>query len=94
MTIARESAEAVGLKCLAWLVAEEDLLSVFMGSTGVSEADLRANASDPYFLGSILDFLLMDDAWVLRFCEAADVAPEVPMQARQALPGGQNVHWT
>ncbi|MEM7596990.1 MAG: DUF3572 domain-containing protein [Pseudomonadota bacterium] len=94
MTLSQESAEAFGLKCLAWLVAEEDLLPVFMGSTGVSEADLRENASDPVFLGSVLDFLLMDDAWVLRFCEAAGVAPELAMQARQALPGGRNVHWT
>ena len=94
MTLSRESAEAIGLKCLAWLVAEEYLLPVFMGSTGVSEADLRENATDPSFLGSVLDFLLMDDAWLLRFCEAAEVAPEVPMQARMALPGGQSVHWT
>lgn len=94
MTLSRDAAEAVGLNCLAWLLADEDLLPVFMGSTGASEADLRAGASDPAFLGSLLDFLLMDDAWVLRFCEAEGVAPEVPMQARQALPGGQSVHWT
>lgn len=94
MTLVRETAEAVGLKCLAWLLAEEDLLPVFMGATGVSEADIRANATDPVFLGSVLDFILMDDAWVLRFCEAAEVAPETPMQARQALPGGQSMHWT
>lgn len=94
MTLSQEFAEAIGLKCLAWLLAEEDLLPVFMGSTGVSEADLREGATDPFFLGSVLDFVLMDDAWVLRFCEAADVAPEMPMQARQALPGGQQTHWT
>ena len=90
----RETAEAIGLKCLAWLISEEDLLPVFLGSTGASEADLRAGATEPAFLGSVLDFLLMDDVWVLRFCEAADLAPEMPMQARQALPGGHNVHWT
>lgn len=94
MTVKRETAEAIGLKCLAWLVAEEDLLPVFLGSTGASEADLRTGATDPVFLGSVLDFLLMDDAWVMRFCEASELAPEMPMQARQALPGGHSVHWT
>ncbi len=94
MTISRDSAESLGLQCLAWLLSEEDLLPVFMGSTGVSQDDLRAGASDPSFLGSVLDFLLMDDAWVLRFCEATGVTPDLPMQARQALPGGQSVHWT
>ncbi|MEL7011844.1 MAG: DUF3572 domain-containing protein [Pseudomonadota bacterium] len=94
MTLARETAEAIALQCLTWLIAEDDLLPVFLGSTGASEADLRAGATEPAFLGSVLDFLLMDDAWVLRFCEAADLAPEMPMQARQALPGGHSVHWT
>ena len=94
MTLSRDSAESLGLQCLAWLLSEDDLLPVFMGSTGVSEGDLREHATDPSFLGSVLDFLLMDDAWVLRFCEATGVPPEMPMQARQALPGGRNVHWT
>ena len=94
MTLSQETAEEIGLKCLAWLVAEEDLLPVFMGSTGVSQDDLRTRAADTSFLGSVLDFLLMDDAWVLRFCEATGMAPEQPMQARQALPGGHSMHWT
>lgn len=94
MTITRDAAEALGLQCLGWLVAEEDLLPVFLGATGASEADLRARAADPDFLGSVLDFMLMDDAWIMRFCEATGVAPELPMQARQALPGGDVTHWT
>ncbi len=94
MTMSRDAAEELGLKCLGWLVAEEELLPVFLGATGASEADLRARASDPDFLGSVLDFLLMDDAWVMRFCEATGTAPEHPMIARQMLPGGDVTHWT
>jgi hypothetical protein len=55
---------------------------------------LRAGAGDPAFLGSVLDFLMMDDAWVVAFCDAAGIAYTVPMQARAALPGGAVTHWT
>ena len=54
----------------------------------------RAGASDPVFLGSVLDFILMDDAWVIEFSEAAGIAPEKLGRARQALPGGEAVNWT
>jgi len=67
---------------------------VFMGATGVSEADLRAGAQDPAFLGSVLDFVLMDDAWVMAVCEAHGLSPETAMRARMALPGGEQVNWT
>jgi hypothetical protein len=36
----------------------------------------------------VLDFLLMDDAWVVAFCDAAGLPYEAPMRARAALPGG------
>lgn len=90
----RDSAETLALTCLAWLVTEEDLLPVFLGATGASEGDLRSQAGDPDFLAAVLDFLMLDDAWVMRFCTARAVAPEAPAQARMALPGGAQVNWT
>ena len=92
--LTRESAETLALKALGWLVAEADLLPVFLGSTGLGEADLRERAGDADLLGAILDFLLMDDAWVTRFCDSHDVGYDHLMQARAALPGGEQVHWT
>jgi len=89
-----EIAETIGLKALAWIAGNEDLLPVFMGATGTSEADLKDRAMDPELLGALLDFLLMDDAWITAFCEANGLAFDQPMQARQALPGGAPVHWT
>ncbi|MEO0402867.1 MAG: DUF3572 domain-containing protein [Pseudomonadota bacterium] len=94
MAMSRESAETVGLKALAWLAGNEDLLPVFLGATGASEADVRAGASDPAFLGALLDFLMMDDAWVTGFCDANGLPYEQPMIARMSLPGGDQVHWT
>ena len=90
----RESADEIALRALAWLVGNDELLPVFLGATGASEADLRGRVQEPEFLGSVLDFLLMDDAWVMAFCTAADLPCEAPMRARSALPGGGDPHWT
>lgn len=94
MTLSQDKAEEIALQCLAWLLQNEELLPVFLGSTGASMEDLKAGAEDPAFLGSVLDFLLMDDAWVRQFCEVQGLRPETPMAARMALPGGAQVNWT
>lgn len=94
MANAQEAAETIGLRCLAWLAGHEDLLDVFMGATGAGRDDLRDGAQDPVFLASVLDFVLQDDAWVMEFCTAEGLSGEAVMQARMALPGGQQRHWT
>ena len=94
MEYTQETAETLALQVLAWLVSQEDLLGVFLGSTGASEADLPASAGDPVFLGSVLDFVMMDDLWVKQACDHQGLRYESLMTARQALPGGAQVHWT
>ena len=59
MAETQESAEVLALQALAWLAGNEDLLPTFLGSTGASEADVRAGASDPEFLGAVLDLSLI-----------------------------------
>jgi len=94
MAMTQETAETVALQALAWLVGNEELLPVFLGSSGAAEADLRSRAADPEFLGSVLDFLTMDDAWVMAFCDAHKLSYETPLHARWSLPGGAPVNWT
>lgn len=90
----RDIADTIALRALSWLVGNEDLLPVFLGASGTAPDDLRNRASDPVFLSSVLDFILMDDAWVVAFCDAEELAYTEPMAARQALPGGAETHWT
>ena len=90
----RESAETLALQALAWIVAQEDLLPVFLGSSGLSENDLRSQVGDPELSGAVLDFLLMDDRWVQRVCDDLGLAYDRLMLARAALPGRAQVHWT
>jgi len=94
MSFSQDQAEALALKALGFLVADEELLQIFMGSSGVSAEDLRTGVGDPAFLGSVLDFILMDDQWVVRFCDANRIAYYQVFPARQALPGGEQVNWT
>lgn len=92
--LSQDSAELLAIEALSWLVGNEDLLPIFLGSTGVSEGDLRQRAKDPEFLASVLDFLLMDDTWISEFCRSAEYTFDFPMRARAALPGGTQVNWT
>lgn len=90
----QESAEFIAVKALGWLAAHDELLPVFLGASGATLGDLRSGASDPVFLGAVLDFLMMDDTWVVAFCAAEHLSNDVPMRARQALPGGAQMNWT
>ncbi|KAA0910101.1 DUF3572 family protein [Aquicoccus porphyridii] len=94
MSMSQDSAETIALQALAWIAGSDDLLPVFLGSTGTAADELRVRAKDADFLASILDFLLMDDAWVVGFCDTAGLRYDKPMLARAALPGGKDVYWT
>lgn len=89
-----EAAELLGLQALAWLAGQDDLFATFLGSTGATAEQVAEAAGNPAFLGAVLDFLLMDDAWIIAFCDTAGLAYAMPMQARAVLPGGQAMHWT
>ena len=88
-----DRAETVALMALGWLVGNDELLPVFLGSTGGDIGSLRAAASDPQALLAVLEFLTMDDAWVVAFCDATQVDYREPLAARQIL-GGAEMHWT
>lgn len=92
-TQARDAAETLALQALGWLASQDELFPVFVGSTGVSPADLAQRAGEAEFLASVLDFILLDDRWVLDFCAAAGLQPDQPMRARHALPGGASQDW-
>ncbi|QGX98922.1 DUF3572 family protein [Roseovarius faecimaris] len=94
MNDARNFAEVTGLRALTWLAGNDELLPVFCGATGAAEQDFRTRLNEPEFLGSVLEFLLMDDAWVQAFCDAENLPYDAPWRARQMLPGGEEVNWT
>ncbi len=94
MNISQEPAETIGLKALGWLAGNEDLFPVFLGSSGATVEDVKLQAQDSDFLSAVLDFMLMDDAWIMAFSSDTGIPPESVIQARAALPGGRQINWT
>ena len=94
MSISANSAETLALNALGWLVGNEELLPVFLGASGASAEDLRARAGETEFLTSVLDFLMLDDSWVIAFCDARSVPYDQLGQARAVLSGTSDTHWT
>lgn len=90
----QNSAEALALQALTWLAADEGLIGDFMATTGASPEDVARNAARPEFLASVLDFLLLEDRWIIAFCDAQGLAYDQPLQARAVLPGGEAMNWT
>lgn len=90
----QDNAEILAQDVVIWLSGQEDLLQVFMNSTGGDAESVRKGMNDPHFLGAVLDFLMMDDAWVVAYCDAAGLPYDRPGRARAALPGGSDMHWT
>ena len=90
----QESAEVTALQALGWVASDPDRLGAFLNMTGASSGDLAQSAAEPAFLGSVLDFLLSEDALVIGFCDSLNLPYDTPMRARADLPGGAQWHWT
>ena len=89
-----DDAEIYALKAANWLLSNQELLDLFMGSTGVSENTIKSDIQNTVFLVAVLDFLLLDDKWVIEACDAMKLQPELMQTARLFLPGGDQVNWT
>ena len=89
----RETAETRALEVLTWVLSKDDLIQVFMGATGASQNDLRSNTLSHEFLLSILDFVLMDDSWVISCSKFLNIDPTQIKLIRMSLDGGQEVNW-
>ena len=90
----RKAAETLAAQVFSWATEDAERLNAFMAMTGAAPADLVANITAPGFLGTVLDFLLTDDAMIRDFCDTRGLPYTAPMQARALLPGGQSWNWT
>ncbi|KEP69800.1 hypothetical protein DL1_01870 [Thioclava dalianensis] len=89
-----DSAHILAIRSLGWLVSNETLIDGFLAHTGASQEDLRAQAGDPDFLCGVLDYLMLNDQWVLDCAADLAVAPEDLAGARTVLGRGDQRHWT
>jgi hypothetical protein len=87
----REVAEIVAIQALSFVAGDPERLGLFLAESGLGPETLRSAAADPQFLGSVLDFVLRDDATVKAFADASKLHPTNIAAARQALgdPDGE-----
>jgi hypothetical protein len=81
----REVAEIVAVQALSFIAGDPARLGAFLAESGIGPETLRAAATDPQFLGSVLDFVMRDDATVQAFAAASQLHPTNIAAARQAL---------
>lgn len=78
--------EALALQALAFLTADDDRLSRFLGLTGLDGNALRSIAPDPHGLGAVLDYLLGFEPLLLEFAAEIGVDAAIIAQQRRRLP--------
>jgi hypothetical protein len=86
----REVAEIVAVQALSFVAGDPERLGTFLAETGLGPQSLRAAASDPQFLVSVLDFVLRDDATVKAFAKVSELHPTNIAAAREILG---DVNW-
>ena len=75
---------------MSFIAGDATRLGAFLAETGIGPQSLRAAASDPQFLVSVLDFVLRDDATVKAFAGQSELHPTNIAAAREVLG---DPHW-
>ena len=73
--INHEDAQIIALKALAFLASDGDRISRFMGVTGLTPQEIRAQAAETAFLGGVLEHLRSDQSLLLVFAESENIIP-------------------
>lgn len=84
--VAPPDPETLGLQALAFLMADDDRLSRFLGLTGLDGNALRGIARDPHGLGAVLDYLLGFEPLLLEFATEIGLDPAIVASQRRHLP--------
>ena len=79
--------EALATAALSWIASDGEQISRFMALTGIEPEQMRIAASQPGFLGGVLEFLLGHEPTLMRFCEDNDLSPTLVQKAYKRLAG-------
>jgi hypothetical protein len=78
---------SVAVSALTFLAADAERLRRFLDVTGLGPHNLRRASEDPAFYGSVLDYVVADEALLVRFAADAGLEPEAVARAHEALCG-------
>ena len=84
---AREAAEMLAIQALAFIAEEAERLDLFLSTTGIAAAEIRAAAREPGFLAGVLEHMLAHEILLIAFADSAGINPTAVARARSALGG-------
>lgn len=98
-TSSMDQSRFLAVQALEWLCAQDDLLARFLGESGASPADLRAQLAQPggpdaAFLSAVMDTILARDSDVIACAAHLGVRPDSVGQVAMVLAGPGARHWT
>lgn len=87
-----QDAEALAIKALGFVAADETLLPRFLQLTGIEASAIRQAATEPGFLAGVLQFIADHEPTLMQFSEQTSTEPELVGAALRALPLGDKTH--
>jgi hypothetical protein len=81
----RGAAESLAIQALAYLAGEPDRLGRFLALSGLGPEQVRFAATEPGFLGGILEYLSSEESLLLGFADHVGVDPAQIARAQAAL---------
>jgi hypothetical protein len=85
--LSQEAAENVAIQALNYLASDPERLDRFLALSGLDHASVRAAASEPGFLGGVLEHVAGDEQLLVEFAEFIELKPHEVDRARATLSG-------
>ena len=80
-----EQAETIALRALEFVLADPNLQTQFMTTSGLTAKTIQESFQNVEFLGGVLDFILGQEDVLAKFCEKYQMEPTQPSLARASL---------
>jgi Protein of unknown function (DUF3572) len=86
-TPTQEQAQALAIQALTFIGADAERLGRFLAATGIGPAEIRAAASQPGFLGGVLEYMASDERLIAAFAAENNLDPADVDRGRLVLAG-------
>jgi len=80
-----DQAETIALRALEFVLADPNLQTRFINSSGLTAKSIHESIQNIEFLAGVLDFILGQEEDLLKFCEKYQMEPTQPSLARASL---------
>lgn len=82
-----QSAQALALQALVWILADDDRAQRLLAITGLTPDDMRTSIAEEWLLGAALSYLAGYEPDLIKCCNEIEVEPEHMVAARRILSG-------